>query len=79
VRVSTCCGASTGEGNADGCYRKSLADASITSFDMVSGLGTHKKGRQHDCKHDPIVVPERICSEDEKTWMNQKHADLTGK
>jgi hypothetical protein len=38
---------------------------------MVSGLGTHEEGGQHDCEHDPIVVPERICSEDEKAWMNQ--------
>jgi hypothetical protein len=38
---------------------------------MVSGLGTHEKGGQHDCKHDLIVVPEHIRSEDEKNWMNQ--------
>jgi hypothetical protein len=38
---------------------------------MVSGLETHEKGGQHDCEHNPIAVPERICSEDEKTCVNQ--------
>lgn len=44
-RVSCiCCRDGSGESNADGCYEKGLADAFTTSFGMVSGLGTHKKG-----------------------------------
>jgi hypothetical protein len=44
VTASTCCRDGSGESNADGCYEKGLADAFTTSFGMVSGLGTHKKG-----------------------------------
>jgi hypothetical protein len=37
---------------------------------MVSLFGTHEKGGQHGYEHDSIVVPDCICSEDEKAWMN---------
>jgi hypothetical protein len=70
-KVSTCCGDGSGEGNAEGYYKQSLARASTTSFSVVSELETHEKGRQHSCKQDSILVPEYIYSEDEKTWMNQ--------
>jgi hypothetical protein len=50
VRMSTFCRDGTGEGNTEGCYEKSLADASTTSLGIVSGLGTHKSGRRHGCE-----------------------------
>jgi hypothetical protein len=29
---------------------------------------THKEGSGHGNEHDFVVVPERICSKDKKTW-----------
>jgi hypothetical protein len=71
VRASTWCRVGSNKGNADGCYENNLAHASTTSFGMVSLFATHEKGGQHGYEQDSIVVPECICSEDEKTWMNQ--------
>jgi hypothetical protein len=31
---------------------------------------THKKGGEHGHEYDSIVVPERICPENKKAWMN---------
>jgi hypothetical protein len=71
VRACTFCGDGSGEVNAEGCHEKSLADASITSFGVMGGLGTHEKDGQHGYEQDSILVPERVCSQNEKTWINQ--------
>jgi hypothetical protein len=49
---ATCifCRDGTGEGNTEGYYEKSLADASATSLGVVGGLGTHKSGGRHGCE-----------------------------
>jgi hypothetical protein len=33
--------------------------------------GTHGKGGQYDCEHNFTSIPERICSEDKKAWMDR--------
>jgi hypothetical protein len=33
---------------------------------MVNRSGTHEKDGQHGYEQDSILVPERICSEDEE-------------
>jgi hypothetical protein len=45
--------------------------ASTTSLVCGEVEETHEKGRQNDCEYDSIIVPERICSEHKKDWMDQ--------
>jgi hypothetical protein len=37
----------------------------------ISGFGTHGNGNQHGYEQDFILVPECVCSEDKKAWMNE--------
>lgn len=44
---------------------------SKTSLEWCDTEGTHKKGGQHGCEYNSIIVPERICSEQKQDWMDR--------
>jgi len=59
----------------------SLTDVSTSSMRMVVVRAWYSQERQsHGCKHYFILVPDSICSKDEKRWMNQtKNARTLGR
>jgi hypothetical protein len=67
VRTHTWCDGSSDKEDADRCYHDSLIDASTTDCGVWQRHRTHESSSQHGSKHDFILIPEGVCSENEKT------------